>query len=135
MRRGIAEREAKAAKIARDGFEKKVAAARDEHARALSDAVTRRRAALDTLAAQQATPLNLARMANANAIVDREIDEASWEAERASAELDRSEEELQGKRDVLAQFLRREEATEGAIDRIHEQNRHLEDDADEAADE
>ena len=125
LRRSIAEKDAERAKLSRNEFERKVNAAEDAHARAVSDAVTRRRAALDALASEPATPLNVARMSNVHGMVDHEIGERRREADEAGEALGEAESELAEKRDVLAQFLKREEAAEGAVERWEEANRHL----------
>ena len=126
LRRSIAEKDAERAKLARNEFERKVHAAEDAHARAVAESTTRRRAALDALASAPATPLNVARMANVHGMVDHELAESQGEVDEASKGLEEAEAELTERRDVLAQFLKREEAAEGAIERWEDDHRHLE---------
>lgn len=125
LRRSVAEKEAERAKLARNEFERKVHAAEDAHARAVTDSTTRRRAALDALSSAPATPLNIARMANVHGMIDHELAEKRGEVDEAGRELDEAEADLSEKRDVLAQFLKKEEAAEGAIERYEESRRHL----------
>ena len=123
LRRSVAERDARVAKVERDEFVRKVSAAKEEHARALSDATTKRRGALDALTSQPATPMNLARMGNVNAIIDQGINEAAERSDHAKASLSEAEAALARKQDVLAQFLRREEATNSAVERMETASR------------
>ena len=127
LRRSIAEKDAERARAARSEFERKVSAAEDAHARAVSDSVTRRRAALDALSSQPATPLTIARMANVNGMIDHELAGLSGEADEAREGLEGAEAELVAKRDVLATFLRKEEAADSAAERWEEDHRHLRD--------
>lgn len=120
LRRTVAERDARVAKAERDEFVRKVNAAKDEHARTLSDATTKRRGALDALVSQPATPMNLARMSNVSAVVDQGIDDAAQAADRAETSLSEAEDVFARKQDVLARFLKREEATNSAIERMEE---------------
>ena len=127
LRRSVAEKDAERAKLARAEFERKVHAAEGAHARAVADATTRRRAALDALSGQPAGPLTLARMANVHGMVDHEIGERRSEWDEAQGALDEAETDLAEKRDVLAQFLKKEEATEAALERRDDATRHLRD--------
>ena len=127
LRRSIAEKDAERAKLARAEFERKVHAAEGAHARAVADATTRRRAALDALSDQPAGPLTVARMANVHGMVEHEIGERQSEWDEARGELDEAQAELAEKRDVLAQFLKKEEATDAAVERWEEATRHLRD--------
>ena len=131
LRRSIAEKDARLAKIARDEFERKVNAAEEAHARALADAATKRRSALDTLMDAPATPLNVARMANVSAMAEHDVDRSGAERDTAADALEESERELAERRDVLAEFLRREDAAQGAIARFEDATRHVRDAAEE----
>ena len=127
LRRSIAEKDAERAKLARTEFERRVSAAEDAHARATSDAATRRRSALDALSREPATPLNVARMANVHGMIDHELDELQGEVDGSREGLEEAERDLEEKRDVLAQFLRKEEAADGAVERWRDDHRHLRD--------
>ena len=109
----------------RADFERRVKEAEDAHARAVTDSSARRRQALDKLIDAPATPLNVARMANVHAAIDQEIATAADAVEDEQQGLGEAEQALDEKRDVLSQFLKRERATEGAIERYEDTQRHL----------
>ena len=125
LRRSVAERDVERAAAQRADFERKVKEAEDAHARAVTDSSARRRQALDKLAEAPATPLNVARMANVHAAIDQEIATASDDVDQRREALGQAETALSEKRDVLSQFLKKEQATEGAIERHEESLRHL----------
>lgn len=118
LRRTVAERDAERAQHARGEFETRVAAAQEAHARAVTEATARRRAAVDTLMAEPTGPLGVARMSNVHAVIDNEIDEASRTESEAKQGLEEAETDLAEKRDVLAAFLKRETAMDYAVERL-----------------
>lgn len=125
LRRSIAERDVELARSQRADFERRVKEAEDAHARAVTDSTSRRRQALDKLMDAPATPLNLARMANVHAAVDQEIATASGTVDEEREGLGEAEAALSEKQDVLSQFLKKEQAAEGAVERFEEGQRHL----------
>ena len=125
LRRTVAERDVERARSQRADFERRVKEAEDAHARAVTDSSARRRQALDKLAEAPATPLNIARMANVHAAIDREIAIAAGTVDEEREGLAGAETELSEKRDVLSVFLKKEQATDTAIERYEDGQRHL----------
>ena len=134
LRRTVAEREAERARAAHTEFERRAAAAQEAHARSVQEAVTRRRAAIDTLMAEPSGPLGVARMANVHSMIDGEIEDAARGEREAHEVLSQAEVELAEKRDVLAVFLRRETAMNHAVERLDGERTRAEEDAEEEGD-
>ena len=131
LRRSVAERDVERAQAQRTEFERRVKEAEDAHSRAVTDSSARRRQAMDKLMDAPATPLNVARMANVHAAIDQEIANAAQTADQEREGLDDANTALSEKQDVLSLFLKKERATEGAIERYEDDTRHLRDDEEE----
>lgn len=134
LRRTVAERDAERARHAQSEFETRVAAAQEAHARAVTEATARRRAAVDTLMAEPTGPLGVARMSNVHAVIDGEIDDAARAETDARQGLEEAEVELAEKRDVLAAFLKRETAMDYAVERLSGERDRVAEEAEEEGD-
>ena len=125
LRRSIAERDVARAQTERTEFERRVREAQDAHERTVMDSTARRDRTIDKLSNAPGTPLTLARMANVQAASAHEIAVSEQGVETEREGLAEAEAALDERRDVLSRFLKKERATEGAIERHEEDTRHL----------